>query len=838
MKVLFIGGTGQIYNTRRMIAVFLIMMMAFLTPAVQIQGASKPDLIYIKDVRLYICNEKIVDKRDDKSETTTRVDYGLNDAKSWCEKQGSDWHVGSGNLNAGAAGAFTTDKSVFLCYQTTTDPKEAVTDIAVMNEKGNYDFEAYEVILKEQKEKFVELVDSLKSMLSEYRKNYENKVETAVKAHDIMNLYIEDESKRLLGDLLLDINDEDLTDVLLQANGQVVIFIERELAAACDTGNNTWFDRMSKLGSFKGLRKKYITACKGNAAAADKALDIQYKEKAVELSESWNDLKDHLDHGKDFLKKYDIEGKTAEEIDEWRSEHTSDPEVYTYDQEYAVITALMAFKYDGKSLFDYFSQDVSAVTGKNLKELYPLVECLSEGQQAGVNGSVSMFTLAQDTLAAIGLNDYKKGIGAEIEESLTDEEKETAKEAKEYIDNEIDAIKEVEAISIYEGVDRELFKSGVAVTSTARDYSKSSENRWYDAFIESGLFKKVEIGLVGGTLLTGALALYGKMMSSTLLYRYTREIIGSVSMRQPIPIQLSDRSTEAIQRVVWDFSKGAADDVTERGEALIRKMYRMVEFHRDESGDMAHALTEVADKSMAKSWGYKIHMGLKTGATVFCVILSVASIVVTVVTLYQYYNRDHLPIPKRLVDLSHNENNETVYTAYKSILDQNEKAGDLNAGSSKQWLAIYMTKDEWAGNPILAPENGEGFDFITQTGKKDTPENYAPLHLFGTPSTPQNLTFADGENGWSYNDKKNGTYFFFRRADSPVDKSEEADPAGTDETGDAASGSAVDTSNTGTVSHVGINVLFGSGVLVVGIILGFVISEIRRKKSEGGQKNK
>ena len=35
--------------------------------------------------------------------------------------------------------------------------------------------------------------------------------------------------------------------------------------------------------------------------------------------------------------------------------------------------------------------------------------------------------------------------------------------------------------------------------------------------------------------------------------------------------------------------------------------------------------------------------------------------------------------------------------------------------------------------------------------------------MFGAPNTPQNLTFADGNKGWSFNDGKKGTYVFFRR---------------------------------------------------------------------------
>ena len=96
------------------------------------------------------------------------------------------------------------------------------------------------------------------------------------------------------------------------------------------------------------------------------------------------------------------------------------------------------------------------------------------------------------------------------------------------------------------------------------------------------------------------------------------------------------------------------------------------------------------------------------------------------------------------------------------MLDQDGDQGDLNGGSGKQWLALYASYDEDAGDPILAPD-GDLYKGITQRGKSTTPDGYSPLHFFGKPNAAQNLTFADGDNGWSYNDREGGTYFFFER---------------------------------------------------------------------------
>lgn len=153
---------------------------------------------------------------------------------------------------------------------------------------------------------------------------------------------------------------------------------------------------------------------------------------------------------------------------------------------------------------------------------------------------------------------------------------------------------------------------------------------------------------------------------------------------------------------------------------------------------------------------------LQFGFAVACIVLAVTDIAMTVYELYKYYNRDHLPIPKYMVDMSYNADKENSFISYKGVLDQDGDQGDLNGGGGKQWLALYATYDEDAGDPILAPD-GRLNKGVTQHKTDQTPDGYTPLHFFGKPNTPQNLTYADGDNGWSYNDDEHGTYFFFKR---------------------------------------------------------------------------
>ena len=211
-----------------------------------------------------------------------------------------------------------------------------------------------------------------------------------------------------------------------------------------------------------------------------------------------------------------------------------------------------------------------------------------------------------------------------------------------------------------------------------------------------------------------------------------------------------------------------------------------------------------------------LYQGLRIGFTVFAILLAVADIVMTTITLYKYYNRDHIPIPHHMVDVSYNEDAETSFLAYKSVPDQNGDYGDLNGGGGKQWLAIYESHDEDAGDPILAPNDSQ-YQIQVKTGKgsEKTPDNCSPLHLFGQPNAPQNLTFSDGEKGWSFNDKMDGIYLFFTRDPEPF-------------YGDA------EDAYTGTSMSGGYTALGAVIGVIVGLIVGAggAVLNLRRRKRE------
>ena len=806
---------------KRFTAGLMVLVMTLVFSGVRGNAAEKQDVTYIKTFKLY----------SGKGATQE-------DAKAWCEGQGEDWHVIPGNLNDGADALLNRKVGAFLCYQTTTDSKEAVTDIAVMNEKGNYSSAAYEQILEQQKEFYKDLVSDTKQMLEEYRTNVAKELKTAIQVRNYLNGYKEDDSGELLGDLLLKVDDDKLSDILMQANGQVVLMVQEQLALACDTGKSTWLDRMSALGKTGDAYARLMKAAKNSPAALKKA----YHEKAVSLSESWEDVRQHIEHIKNYINKNGLKDKNDEEKAEWFAANKDDAEFIACKQESQMMAFLAGFPYEGGTLLDFFEQKVEAVSGNNIERLYPLAASLSKGQQAGLNESVSLFTLIMDASAACIMNDYKTGASADIEKAVKGEDESNQEKVKDKVEETMTEWKNIEPISIYEGVDREIYKDGgVAVTSTAESYSNSSEKKWVDGFVESGTYSRIAIGMGIGTGVTCALSVVGavgaRITYNAMIKKGYQDILFLANSGVVNDFDIMYR--DAV-RLVENYSLDKIKTANSRYE-----FYQLnTEFKRNIE-DVRQYLVEKGAEKIGGEVKYKVFKTIEMGFTVITVFLAVADIIVNAVTLYQYYNREHMPIPHHMVDLSIDDKGNITYVTYKNVLTQDEKvAADLNGGNGKQWLVIYQTKSADAGEPILAPATDEDKAFLVQTGSTEAPDGYMPLHMFGTKDTPQNLTFADGENGWSYNDKNGGTYLFFKKdanasnfesgasvneKQTVTDEKDKATPEVTDSP-EVASGSAIGTEDTSTASPFGRNMLFGSILLVVGFALGFGICIVTKKR--------
>ena len=82
-----------------------------------------------------------------------------------------------------------------------------------------------------------------------------------------------------------------------------------------------------------------------------------------------------------------------------------------------------------------------------------------------------------------------------------------------------EALQSTQSISVYDGVDRELYKTGAAVTSQMLRETQANQELYNQAYGAGGMNKWAIIGLSSGVLITGVgLGIMATKLSRGLLY--------------------------------------------------------------------------------------------------------------------------------------------------------------------------------------------------------------------------------------------------------------------------------------------------------------------------------
>ena len=178
------------------------------------------------------------------------------------------------NKDAGSKSALkrgANEKIVYLGYKTTSDVNDAVTDLAVMNMKGGYSIEDYNILMDKQMNSQIKpFVDSFIATLEEYRANYKKPKSSpshirADYMRRLLNRMTDDDTGgQPIGDLLLNetkyemgaaaynaLSDAekkkhcDILTLLMQANGQATLSMKNLVTRASDMSDDTWLDRFS-----------------------------------------------------------------------------------------------------------------------------------------------------------------------------------------------------------------------------------------------------------------------------------------------------------------------------------------------------------------------------------------------------------------------------------------------------------------------------------------------------------------------------------------------------------------------------------------------------------------
>ena len=727
------------------------------------------------------------------------------------------------DVNQGAGGGWGSsgEKAVYLCYKTTTDRDEAITDLAVMNMKGGYSTEDYEYLMEYQmNSQIIPYVDNFLETINEYRENYksansENR-QRAQFIHDALNLFTDDDCDGAgLGDLFLNetvyemargkydalseeekektslikVNEQtrdslpeneknkhaDILTILAQSNGRIMLMTENLLTRAADTTDSTWLERFSKT-TYEDLENSMDLP----PSEAGKKLAKLYDDDAQTILGMWDSFRNVLldyDKNVEIAESFDAdEAEKAAEAVENVDENASDDEIadvvidYVSQQvdnldfidraQHAVIHDVLAgIDYMDGSMLDFFSM-TSEELEDDITLLYPLVASLTAGQKA----SLDYLTL-KDLFAA----------------ALT-----TAEGYK-----EIDLSK-YEETSVYADVDRGIYeKGGVALTSDAlrtdamSRVNEDNETRFSDSTI--------------AMMIVTAFTALGSLIST----------VGYISLK------LDVYTLKVGSSLVGEGSQYSAKTVARllAGHKGITKALQTARRNGEQLSVAAKRFSNQYAERMAPK--HALFGKLAIGFSIVMVLVAGYTTYLAWEDLKAYYKVDFSPVPRYMIDekdlLGYNSRGEKVVlknqSAYYKLVQSNAKSGDfkydeigssadLNGCVGKQWLALYANKNEML-NPIIASS------FVAVVGSPEIPSGYTTgIHMFGS-----DAAFNLNSSLYIWNSTAASVFVYYQTDDSK-------------------------TSTTGTNVSGGTLALTGGAGLALGAVVSALVMKPKKKKTE------
>ena len=724
-----------------------------------------------------------------------------------------------------------TEKIVYLGYKTTTNSKQAITDLAVMNMNGGYSIEDYNILMENRLSgEIIPFVNRFIATLNEYRanlkkpKNSLNYIRADYYRQMLNKLTDDDTGGKPIGDLLTnetkyEMGDDkynalsdaekkthaDILTMLMQGNGRAIILIETLIAKASDDSDDTWLDRFLET-STEELRSQVKKENPSLTTEADilSEFDKLYNDSAKKLLEKWNYFTEAVNSYDDTVNEVSNADITISDDLEKRAEKLSDDELTVEDfdtavdvaekqtevmttmikgEQASVIGYLDSIEYEDGSVLDFFSQDRSEFAGEGIRRLYPMAASLSAGQIAALD-----FLSLQDLFAA----------------AITNEEG--------YDTLDID---EVKPASIFQDVDREIYESGgVALTNAAlRNKQNKKDTDEGFALSELGVALWIITGMTGiATITTIALnQVFVKLTDKALntfanCKSYIEETATMIMNEQLIEEGVDDIGAEALT-------------LGGRQETMLQDLKEVT----DAASDAAY---------YSKASTVTKYLGI--GLTFLAAALAAYSLYNTISEMLDYYKVTFTPIPRYIVDEA--DITETVngvekvinnQTAYYKVVRCNRKEGssdvekdnyrvlgtanDLNGDVGKQWLALYSVKYKY-GRPILANS------LMVQKGSDSLPKGYETgIHRFG-----EGAAFNLTSEYYCYNDKPEGTYVYFKNDTETV------------ETMTTTGNSILDQANTtGALISTGYLALAGGlGIMLGAGIAALIMFPIMKKKRE------
>ena len=618
-----------------------------------------------------------------------------------------------GNLNDGGK------TYAMMGYKTTDNIRDSITDLAVMNMRGDYSVEEYKKLLKGQKTEIAEFLDEFMAVIKEYRANLKAGKEKATYIHDLLNNYTDDDTGMKMGDLL---NSETLQDkvgvsesieaenpdklpnlvtILMQGNAQVIQSIELLLSMATDTADNTWLDRFA-VSDYDDLLDKVEEERPDLNTESKRAayLDNVYGETASALGVALVSLRDELSEYESL--GLTIETASEEDLKNAFGDFTQDEDANVkLNQWLSIGTTYLGLKhYEGGrfaegELFDFIMEENDP---EDMEIFIPMAAALSEGQRYALP-FVSPTNLIRYAFAD------------------NDSWKEMADQNKASFD-------ELESVSVYQNIDRDVYKEdgSVALTGSAQRANNTADGSKGDDASKMDTFSKITaiswVAAAGSAL-------------ATVFAAKTRDYLVHVHSF------VMDQDA--------NFT-GARVEIVDLGEIKIEKNWneaytsaeynKTLKFYEDLKKSNGGYLDEGSKSYLSQMKAARYSVVISRIMVIATIALAVGSAILTIIDLCRDKSVEQLPIPNYLVDNYTDADGGSYSLNYKAVecnrmdyfgADYKKQKGscaDLLADEGKQWLVLYASKNSKAGKPLTP-------NFIVQESSS-VPAGYeGVVHLIG-----------------------------------------------------------------------------------------------------------
>ena len=612
------------------------------------------------------------------------VAYGknANEARNTLVEKG--FNPVDGNLNEGGK------TYAMMGFKITRNIRDSITDLAVMNMRGDYSVEDYKKLLKDQKTEIADSLTELMAVIKEYRANLKAGKAKAIYVHDVLNNYIEDEFNQGMGDLLneetlqdkvgieesVDIyNDEhlpDLVTILMQGNAQVIKSIEVLLSMATDTADNSWIDRFAESDYDTLLDKVEEERPELNTETKRKQyIENLYGFEAALLGEDVLELRNKLLDYEEM--NLHIDTATAEDIEKTFGNSKTDEKAVFKKEEWLKIGEIYenlknyeGGKYKKGELLAFFLQENDP---KDDEIFIPMAAALSEGQRYGmifVNLEYLInYGFTNDEGWKKVYEDYKNGIVAP------------------------------EKVSVYQNIDRDLYKDdgSVALTGAAQranntaDGTTGSKDEQMDPYTKNVAISY--IATLGGTVS----ALFSNYLANRAIDAAAFDIFEGERLQMYLNKIFDNKEFEKFKELVSD------ENFT-------------LEFFRSD-----RTYTGVEQLGLYSRARFMIR--LTKIISFVTMAIAVAGAVLTIIDLCRDKSVEQLPIPKYLVNNYTDPDGGNYALNYKAVECNREEyfgndykkqkgdCADLLADEGKQWLVLYASKNSKAGRPLTP-------DFLVQ----------------------------------------------------------------------------------------------------------------------------